>query len=193
MNMMTTGPLSGSPAHAAPGGVLATPPAPRKRSTARKSPIERFYAMIDLFERNEVEAAVDALIARLDADDGDPDLEDGHDAEAYQGDETDGAWIEWHLRPNHRAAAEPIGLTGYGAGEDDEDGDEDEDDDPAGGNITDEPHDAEPDAEPDNPVARHPFTARIRREACDVERLVGWGWQDTRYRLRYRGRDGAVL
>jgi hypothetical protein len=42
--------------------------------------VARFMRMIDHFERNEIEAAVDALIDHLDELNGDPDLE-GSDAE----------------------------------------------------------------------------------------------------------------
>ena len=40
--------------------------------------LAQFMRMVDAFERNEIEAAVDGLIAVLDARDGDPDREDDH-------------------------------------------------------------------------------------------------------------------
>ena len=61
--------------------------------------LAQFMRMIDAFERDDIETAVDALIARLDARDGDPDLEDGNDAEP-SGDELDASFPEW--RPGDR-------------------------------------------------------------------------------------------
>ena len=43
--------------------------------------LAQFMRMVDAFERDEVESAVDRLIALLDERDGDPDLEDGGDAD----------------------------------------------------------------------------------------------------------------
>jgi hypothetical protein len=71
-----------------------------------------------------------AFNAHLDHVDGDLDYEDGGDDE-LAGDEADAAYVEWQTKP-----APLRGLGEFNVGHEDA-----EDDDPAGGNVTDEPHD----------------------------------------------------
>ena len=98
---------------------------------------------------------IEELIALMDRLDGDPDLEDGHDAEADQ-EARDVSWAEW--TPRQRGA---LVIGGTNSTEDDEDDDpreatwpesvfareyplapdDAEEDDDAGGNVTDELHD----------------------------------------------------
>ena len=148
MNMMTT---------------LEPPNALRLRDERRT---RRFRRLIALVERDEIEATVSALIAELDLRDGDPDLEDLHDADLeFTGDEEDMAWLEvagmgmpapgkneddepigderdvswteWHQR-DRRAYRHPHEKVGSPvASEDDEDGD------PASG-IEDDPLGCDP-------------------------------------------------
>lgn len=54
--------------------------------------------------RETIGLAVDALIARLDMADGDPDLEDGGDMEPDQ-ERGDPSWPEWHTRGARKLAA----------------------------------------------------------------------------------------
>lgn len=116
------------------------PPAGGADERARRH--RRFYALLATFDRVEIEDAIEHMIARIDAADG-----DGDDDGAIEEDDdsvNDVAWIEWSSRgvrarpswamPTKPAAImvgpEPIGS--LGVGEDDELDDHDEDDDPAG-------------------------------------------------------------
>lgn len=65
-------------------GKADLPRRPGKRSS-RQDRAKRFTRLVDQFERDEIEAAVDALIVMLDERDGDPDVE-------ANGDERDIAW-----------------------------------------------------------------------------------------------------
>lgn len=70
--------------------------------------LAQFMRMVDTLDSNEIGAAVDALIERLDAADGDPDLEDGDEDRCLGGDdeiiagpvERRGLWLDgrtwWH-------------------------------------------------------------------------------------------------
>ena len=109
-----------------------------------------FATLMDDFERDNVEAAVDGLIAMLDARDGDPDVEVNGDEDDFiehpgsgpgctiadpdKGGEEDGdrnGWAEWHtLDANRRRAGHIDGKAkdewlGYAA-DDTEDDDQDE-------------------------------------------------------------------
>lgn len=124
----------------------------------------------------ELGAAIDALIARLDADAGDPDLE-------ANGDELDGNLSEDDVMHHGGSFA---GCPFSDPGEDD---DADEDDDPAGGNVLDERHDADCEDEPDDAdsrALRKPHLERIRKTRCDriVHRSTYDGRVDVEYRLR---------
>lgn len=108
----------------------------------------------------EVGDQIEALIAFMDEMAGDPDLEDSEacegeidatgrsltcrtladETENDSADNGDRAWQEWDARnakARRHAMHEPVGLA---TTEED-----DEDDDPAGGDVVDEPHDAEED------------------------------------------------
>lgn len=76
--------------------ILHYPPAPSGR-------LAQFVRMLDAFERDEIELAVDMLIERLDARDGDSDLE-------ADGDELDGsAGEDEFMRHEHDGPGCPIG------------------------------------------------------------------------------------
>lgn len=82
--------------------------------------------------REAIGLAVDALIARLDMADSDPDLEEGGDLEPDQ-ESGDPSWPEWHTRGSRKTATvghdyhEPINRIAGGAAHED-----DEEDDPSG-------------------------------------------------------------
>ena len=108
----------------------------------------RFQRMIDALPRQQIETVVEALIASLDARDGDIDLEDSEASETaisqcgrmlhvrtladhVPGDddgESEPAWQEWDKRDaknRRRALHEPVGANTACGSEDDEDDDED--------------------------------------------------------------------
>ena len=206
--------------------------------------LAQWVRMIDAFERDDVERAVDMLIDRLDAAAGDPDLEpngdelDGNGCEddfgrhkpdglagcpiadpgaTHEDSMGDPAWIEWQTRGSRkvdRYGAERLArdATGNPLHE------AVEDDDPAGGNIADEPHDAEEDfgaeergeagawpeaveqregggcypddgQEDDGAAVRRLHRDRIRSERCAVSSR--WGYPE--YRLReYPGASARI-
>lgn len=97
-------------------------------------PLAEFRMMADaVASLHQVVANLSAmLIDRLDAFDGDPDLEDNNDREASDGDDTDVAWPGWDQRfPNDMKAEfeRPMLAAGNGCHAMTED---DEEDDPAG-------------------------------------------------------------
>ena len=108
----------------------------------------RFQRMIDALPRQQIETVVEALIASLDARDGDVDLEDSEASETaisrcgrmlhvrtladhVPGDddgESEPAWQEWDKRDaknRRRALHEPVGANTAWGSEDDEEDDED--------------------------------------------------------------------
>lgn len=93
-------------------------------------------------DRESLEALLSVAIDLLDLMDGDPDLEDGADREAHDGDDQgDISWSEWHQRGWRdllKAGPEVATTCSIGDYEDDEDDDAGEDDDLAGGNVEDE-------------------------------------------------------
>lgn len=145
---------------------------------------DRLGAVVSLaayLDSSELGAAIDALIARLDAAAGDPDLE-------ANGDELDGNLSEDDVMHHGGSFA---GCPVSDPGEDD---DADEDDDPAGGNVLDERHDADCEDEPDDAdsrALRKPHRDRIRRTQCDRTeyRNTYDGRLHVEYRLRNSGRS----
>ena len=121
------------------------------RTVAANAPPRRTAAiirMVKAFERKEIEAAIDGLIAVLDARDGDSDIEDSEAGETainrcgrmlhvrtladhFPGDddgESECAWQEWDQRDQvklRRQLHEPVGANTAWGSEDDEEGDED--------------------------------------------------------------------
>lgn len=96
-------------------------------------PLSLLSQAIHRLSRAELEDLAQSLIDHMDAIDGDPDLEDGNDREASNGDDKDIAWLEWsgltpnHLRTPHQSwGGEDTAAWMGGPSEDDED------DDPAG-------------------------------------------------------------
>ncbi len=83
-----------------------------------------FLALVEAFDRDEIETGVDLLIAALDARDGDPDIELNGDEADDDGDGRDVAYPEWDQRARRRkvtaGGSEMPGMTT--ATEDDEDG-----------------------------------------------------------------------
>lgn len=79
--------------------------------------------MLDRFNRDELDNAIEVLVTLLDVWDGDPDEEtDDPDLEPA-GDEKDAAWIEWHTMRGSQKRGPNILAT---------QNEDDEDDDPAG-------------------------------------------------------------
>jgi hypothetical protein len=110
-------------------------------------PVDRlgqFERMIREFDRDEIELAVEILIARLDAQDGDPDLEEVGDLEPDDDAQGDIAWIETHGQGG--AVMAMLGFGGWIPQEDDEEGDD------SGGNIEDQ---GEEGSWPENDEKRH--------------------------------------
>lgn len=172
------------------------------------SPLGQFLAILPLLDFADTGTAIDLAIAKLDKMAGDPDLEDGIDAEPDDDAKGDVAWPEWHTMGRHKGLSQIVH-------EDDEDDDID-----AG--IDDEPHDAEEDrgAEEDGEPGswpegwqgggavfdddgheedhidqrmRQPHRDRIRRTRCDYVRLgyAPYGWSE--YRLREGSRRGGFV
>lgn len=73
--------------------------------------------------REAIEAAVEALIARLDAADGDMDLEEIDEREPDDDAKGDPSWTEWHTRGRHKGGTGLKGLNGWNVYEDDEEDD----------------------------------------------------------------------
>jgi hypothetical protein len=115
---------------------------------------QRFIRLAELlsrFERNDMENAVELLIATLDAIDGDAEAEPVDEREPDEDARGDPAWTEFHTRGRHKLqyGHEPVrGIDGRTARDDDEDedvpenDDPAEDDDPAGGDFDDIPEGA---------------------------------------------------
>ncbi|EQB32247.1 hypothetical protein [Sphingobium ummariense] len=124
--------------------------------------VQRILLRYARHDRESLEAFLSLAIDFLDLLDGDPDLENGNDAEddfvlsAYalaSASDTPGCavsepdsatYIEWHTRGSHklsRGGGELLARDAYGNAlhEDDENDDPAEDDDPGGGNVEDEP------------------------------------------------------
>lgn len=89
----------------------------------RRARQARFAKLIDQFEADEIEAAVEGLIVMLDRREGDPDLEEGGDLELSGDEHGDPSWTEWHQRGGlgKRRGTETIGSPV--AREDEEDDD----------------------------------------------------------------------
>lgn len=155
--------------------------------------LAKFVRMLDAFEPDDIGAMVDLLIERLDARDGDPDLEetDAEDSFALPryalefasgpgckasdegelvGDEHDYSGVE------DEPGLVPYGINGPGCPISDPDG---------GGTVGIVGGEPDEDAEPDEPKARLPHRDRIRRTRCTVVALPGYrGAPDNQYRLR---------
>jgi len=130
--------------------ILPTPPDPR---------VARLMRVVGHFERDQIEQAVDSLIALLDAADGDPDVEPN-------GDELDGTYAEDDF-VTHSTTDIGAGCPISDAGESDDE-------------------DHEPMSRPAKGArkSREAHTRRIRRTACR-ETVSTWGGHTTRdYRLR---------
>ena len=123
-----------------------------------KTPQEAFLNLLPVFDRDDIEAAVDILIEKLDRIAGDPDLEDGEgvdfvdargsylfdggpgneeDREPEDDAKGDVSWSEWHTRARHKTPGGHEAVRGPGGlpiEEDDEDDDPDTaiEDDPRG-------------------------------------------------------------
>lgn len=152
--------------------------------------LAQFIRMVDAFERDEIELAVDGLIAMLDRRDGDADTEDeGHDEPDGTG-QGDPSWPEWQQRGRRKLVAgsyedRPRDVGSYGATEDDEDGGDtelngdeldgcgSEDDfmvhaaDGPGCLLADPGGGDDPEREPDLAPVRRWHRDRIRRTRCD--------------------------
>lgn len=96
------------------------------------SPAATADLILQLFGRHLVELAIESLIDRLDATDGDLDAEDGDQDCCVAGD--DGIFSGGLTGP----------LPGWAIGSDEDE----EEDDPPGGNIDDVPHDQDHEAKP---------------------------------------------
>lgn len=115
------------------------------------APIAKVARVFADFDREQISAAVEIMVALLDATDGDPDLENATDLEddfalspiaaGFGADgpgcsiaDTDaGAYVEWHTKPaNLRRNGQAEILPGH---EDDEDDDPAEEDDDSGDNA----------------------------------------------------------
>lgn len=133
--------------------------------------------LFDAFERDDIELAVDLLIERLDACDGDPDLEDPEGIGAIDG-EGNFLWRDSY----------PAGAYEDGEPCDDDCGAEEL------GELTSiECHDYQGSAipafaddrdEPDGASIRMPHRDRIRREQCVTETIQGYGWSRTTFVLK---------
>lgn len=173
-------------------------------SPAAGDPIAHMLTLAALMPRQDVEAAIDAMIAALDAGDGDADDEENGDAEGFTA--PDGFHLRrmvTHLTDDHEQDDEPE--------EDGEDCCSAADDDPSR-RLTGCQHDdpdieagtwehhgeRQPDTihlnhqrdddEADDPAARLPHRDRIRRTRCNSH--VRWG--ETYFTLR-SGFNGRVL
>lgn len=140
--------------------------------------LAQFARMLDAFERNDVETAVDMLIERLDREDGNPD--DEPDGDLLDGNCSEDDFM-MHSLPDGAPGC-PIADPGGGAVDDEGEGiDEREPEEHCGGI----------DAEQIDPAARRRHRDRIRATACDVtvfrNSLNGFP------RREYRMRDGSRI
>lgn len=122
----------------------------------------KIATIMERFDRRKLDAFVEVAIDLMDGQDGDADEElNGDEADTTFAEDEEGVeWCgggagcacsdpdgpsapEWHTLGSRKARQFNSSLPPEDAEEDDAR----EDDDPAGGNVTDEPHDEEPDAE----------------------------------------------
>lgn len=105
------------------------------------TPVER---VLSRFDRDQLASFIEVAIGLLDLADGDPEREDDDPDSEVENQHADVAWIEWTARGRYkegrfggeRLARDRHGNTLH---------EDDEDDDPGGGDVVDEPHDAEQD------------------------------------------------
>nr|WP_047170082.1 hypothetical protein [Sphingomonas sp. Y57] len=129
------------------------------------TPLAAVDAIMAMYGRDNIEIAIEALIERLDAFDGDPDVEEN-------GDELDGssqAEDEFVILGGDRGAGCPIS-------------------DPGGDPLDHGEWDGLPDTEDDGWQERRVHRDRIRRTRCHVDRYRDYmGREHREYRLRSYG------
>ena len=88
------------------------------------------HRLMSYFDPRQLAGFVDVAIGLIDLSEGDPDLEEGADREASDGDDRDVGWTEFHTRGRFKLNPGVLSPAGQHVDEDDEENDAPEDDDP---------------------------------------------------------------